>query len=119
MRDMSESSHPPLHALRQLRTVLEHGMLHNLGRPALEAALLGKIDAMLVALAGCEKILRTYTTQGSNPRRADPRQVCGSHVRALPWAGHAHLATSGCCGSYASAGCACYPSHWSTSWDGS
>ena len=47
MREMSESSHPPLYALHQLRLGLEHGVLHNLGRPALEAALLGKLDAML------------------------------------------------------------------------
>ena len=28
-----------------------------------------------------------YATQASNPRLADPRQVCYSHVRALPWTG--------------------------------
>ena len=28
-----------------------------------------------------------YATEGSNPRLADPTQVCYSHVRALPWTG--------------------------------
>ena len=59
VRELSESSHPPLYALRQLRQGLERGVLQGLGRPALEASLLAKIDTMLAALAGCEKILRT------------------------------------------------------------
>ena len=59
MRELSESSQPPLYALRQLRQGLERGVLQGLGRPALEASLLAKIDTMLAALAGCEKILRT------------------------------------------------------------
>ena len=28
-----------------------------------------------------------YATQASNPRLADPRQVCYSHVWASPWTG--------------------------------
>ena len=58
----------------------------------------GRIDLaarLVVAALVCSQRLRhnaqlwlpLYATQAWNPRLADPRQVCYSHVRASPWTG--------------------------------
>ena len=46
---------------------------------------------------GCSRRNATagYATQASNPRRADPGQVCYSHVRALPWTGSSRARARG------------------------
>ena len=39
-------------------------------------------------LDSCPRLAKTaYAIQGSNPGLADARQVCYSHVWALPWTG--------------------------------
>ena len=45
-------------------------------------------DAALYQLELLLKQQSAYATQGSNPRLAGSRQVCYSHVRALPWTDH-------------------------------
>ena len=63
LRELSESSHPPLYALRQLRFALEGG-LHDMRRPAFEARCLGAVESMVGCLTGCERILRTPCPPG-------------------------------------------------------
>ena len=81
------------HRLRPLaRVCLRHGALRARtissvppAKPS-SSSLLQSVPSALVALDYVgTAAFAAYATQGSNPRRAGPRQVCYSHVCALPW----------------------------------
>lgn len=63
LRELAEASHPPMYALRELRLALEEG-LHDIKRPAFEAKCLDCVEALVGALTGCERILRTPCPPG-------------------------------------------------------
>ena len=63
IRDLSESGHPPLYSLLQLRTGLERFLQHS-SRPGLEASIFNTLESFFAALTGCERILRTPCPPG-------------------------------------------------------